>query len=113
MSSPAFAEEASFIHQKAYLSNKDIAIATGAAESTARAWVAQTRVPSGERARRLVELSSIVEQLLRVLDPEYIPVWLNKPIPALNHQKPLDLIARGRYRRVAELVASLEEPVAV
>jgi hypothetical protein len=47
-----------------------------------------------------------------VMDPEYIPVWINKPVPALEDRKPLELIARGQYRRVAQLVSALEEPVA-
>jgi hypothetical protein len=69
-------------------------------------------VPSGERARRVAELSALVERLLRVMEPEYVPVWLNKPIPALADEKPLELIARGEHRRVAEVVSALEEPVA-
>lgn len=113
MASPAFAKEVAFIHDEAHLTNEDIAAATGAAPSTARAWVALTRVPSGERAKRVAELSAIVEKLLRVMDAEYIPVWLNKPIPLLDDEKPLELIAAGHHRRVAEAVSALEEPVAV
>ena len=112
MASPAFAQEAAFIHDEAHLTNEDIAAATGAAPSTARAWVALTRVPSGERARRIAELSALVERLLRVMEAEYIPVWMNKPIPALDDEKPLDLIASGEYRRVAQVASELEEPVA-
>lgn len=112
MASPAFAEEVAFIHNEAHLSNEDIARATGAAPSTARAWVARARVPSGDRARRVAELSAIIERLLQVMDAEYLPVWMNKPVPALDYQKPLDLIARGKYRQVAEIVSALEEPVA-
>jgi hypothetical protein len=58
------------------------------------------------------QLSSIAERLLRVMDSEYIPVWINKPIPSLDDRKPLELIARGQYRRVAQVVSALEEPVA-
>jgi hypothetical protein len=112
VSSPAYAKEAAFVHDEAHLSTEDIAIATGAAPSTARAWIALTRIPTGKRARRIAELSSITERLLRVMDPEYIPVWINKPIPALDDRKPLELIARGQYRRVAQVVSALEEPVA-
>lgn len=112
MSSVAYAEEAAFIHDEAHLTNEDIALATGAAPSTARAWVALKRVPSGERAKRLAELSAIVERLLRVMEAEYIPLWMNKPVEALDDEKPLELVARGEYRRVARLVSALEEPVA-
>jgi hypothetical protein len=43
------------------------------------------------------------------MDPSYIAVWLRKPVPALDDDKPLDVIARGDYRRVAKLVSALEE----
>jgi hypothetical protein len=44
---------------------------------------------------------------------DYIPVWLAKPIEALDDEKPLDLIRRGEYRRVARVVSELEDPGAV
>jgi hypothetical protein len=44
---------------------------------------------------------------------DYIPVWLTKPIEALDDDKPLDVIARGDYRRVARVVSELEDPGAV
>jgi hypothetical protein len=59
-----------------------------AAASTVRAWLAGSRAPSGERAERLVELSALVEQLTRVMDPSYIAVWMRKPVPALGDDKP-------------------------
>jgi hypothetical protein len=31
---------------------------------------------------------------------------------ALDDRKPLELIARGQYRRVAQVVSALEEPAA-
>jgi hypothetical protein len=106
----AFAEEATFVHERAHLSTADIATVTGAAPSTVRAWLAHARIPSGERARRLAELSSIAERLLRVMDANYIPVWFSKPIPALHDEKPLDLMARGDYMPVARVIAELESP---
>jgi hypothetical protein len=57
VSSPAFAKEAAFVHDEAHLSSDDIAAATGAAPSTARAWAALKRIPSGTRAQRIAELS--------------------------------------------------------
>jgi Antitoxin Xre/MbcA/ParS C-terminal toxin-binding domain len=43
------------------------------------------------------------------MDPSYIAVWLRKPVPALDDDKPLEVIARGDCRRVAKLVSALEE----
>jgi len=44
-----------------------------------------------------------------VMDPSYIPVWLRKPVPALDDDKPLEVIGRGEYRRVSKIVSALEE----
>jgi uncharacterized protein (DUF2384 family) len=61
----------------------------------------------------VTELSAIVNRLGRVMAPDYIPVWMTKPIEALDDEKPLDLIARGEFRRVSAIVRSLEHPGAV
>jgi uncharacterized protein (DUF2384 family) len=104
-----FAAEAAHIRAVGHLSTADIARATGADESTVRAWLNQTRSPSNERAERLVELSSIVERLVRVMNPTYVPVWLRKPNTLLANEKPIDLVATSDYRKVSKIVASLED----
>lgn len=106
----AFAEEAIRVRETGHLTDRDIARATGAGVSTVGAWLRRTRSPSGVRAERLAELSSIVERLARVIDPEYIPVWLHKPASALDDEKPIDLLARGEWKPVARAVSSLESP---
>ena len=50
--------EAVYLHQIAQLSDADIARATGVARSTARAWLADARSPTGQRGERLIELSA-------------------------------------------------------
>ena len=104
----AFASEAAHIRDIGHLSAADIARATGADETTARAWLREERSPSGERAERLFELSSLVERLVTVMQPEYVPVWLRKPNMLLEDDKPLDAIASGDYRRVSRVIAALE-----
>jgi hypothetical protein len=74
-----------------------------------RQWLARRSAPSGVRAERLAELSSLVERLARVIRPTYIPVWLSKPIPALDDDKPIDRIAQGDYRSLARLISGLED----
>jgi transcriptional regulator with XRE-family HTH domain len=106
----AYAEEAIHIHDTGHLSDQDIARATGAAPSTVREWLARRSAPTGVRAERLAELSSLVERLTRVIRPTYIPVWLSKPVPALGDDKPIDRIAAGDYRTVAQLISGLEDP---
>jgi transcriptional regulator with XRE-family HTH domain len=106
----AYAEEAIHVHDTGHLTDREIARATGAAPSTVREWLARRSAPSGVRAERLAELSSLVERLARVIRPTYIPVWLSKPIPALDDDKPIDRIAQGDYRSVAHLISGLEDP---
>lgn len=109
----AFAGEAAHIREIGHLRVPDIARATGANETTVRAWLRDDRSPSGDHAERLAELSSIVERLVRVMRASYVPVWMRKPIALLDDNKPLDLIAAGEYRRVSRVVAGLEATGAV
>jgi len=82
--------------------------ATGGAPSSARRWLRGTRTPSGEHAARALELIALVERLVYIMDPSYIPVWLLKPIETLDDRRPVDVIHARQYRRVSRLVASLE-----
>lgn len=109
----AYASEAIRLRESAGITDDLLARATGAARSTARDWLADRTSPTGTRAERVGELVSIVDRLPRVMRVDYIPVWLAKPIEALDDEKPVDLIGRGEYRRVARVVAELEDPGAV
>ncbi|MFL5953788.1 MAG: hypothetical protein ACJ76I_06745 [Gaiellaceae bacterium] len=109
----AFADEVVRVKDAGHLSDTLIARATGAAPSTVRGWLARTSSPSGIRAERVAELAALVARLARVMDADYIPVWLSKPIEALDDEKPLDLIARGDYRFVSAALRNLEHPGAV
>jgi transcriptional regulator with XRE-family HTH domain len=102
--------EAVRVRDGAHLSDRDIAAATGARPSTVRDWLNGRSAPTGPRATRLVELAEMTDRLRRVMDPEYIPVWLTRPIAALDDDKPVEVLARGDYRRVATLIAELEYP---
>ena len=61
--------EAAYVNDVAKLSDADLARATGAAQSTSRAWLNGSRSPTGERAERLIELSALVERLERLMEP--------------------------------------------
>lgn len=52
----------------------------------------------------------MVDRLSRVMRPQHISVWLTEPIEALDFNKPIDVIARGDYPRVARLISALEDP---
>lgn len=104
------AMEARRVHEAAQLSDRLIASATGAKPSTVRDWLNGRSTPTGSRADRLIELAEMTDRLARVMDPSYIPVWLNRPLQVLDDDKPVELLARGDYRRVAALIAELEYP---
>jgi transcriptional regulator with XRE-family HTH domain len=106
----AGAEEAIHVQNTGHLSDRDIARATGAAPSTVREWLTGRSAPSGARAQRLAELSSLVERLARVTRPAYIPVWLNQSMDLLDGDKPIERISAGDHRAVAQLISGLEDP---
>jgi transcriptional regulator with XRE-family HTH domain len=120
----AFASEAGHIRDTGNLSVKDIAQATGATDTTVRAWLRGSRSPSGRYAERLAELSAIVERLVQVMDPSYVPVWMRKPIcaPRRRHAAQRDCGGRvpagfsgdrraGKHgRHLAELLAPSDQP---
>ena len=106
----ALALEAKRVRDGASLSDRQIAAATGARPSTVRDWLNGRSAPTGQRADRLIELAEMTDRLGRVMDPGYIAVWLNRPLEALDDDKPIELLARGDYRRVAQLIAELEYP---
>jgi transcriptional regulator with XRE-family HTH domain len=104
------AAEARRIRDEAGLSDRLIATATGAQASTVRDWLTDRSSPTGVRADRLLELSAMIDRLARVMDRDYIPLWLARPLEVLDDDKPLEVLAAGGYRKVARLIAELEYP---
>ena len=86
----------------------DIAVAVGAQPATVNAWARATRRPTGAKRERFMELVALVDRLERVMSPRYVPLWLLKPVPALDDRRPLELLSKGRYRDVSKVVAELE-----
>lgn len=86
----------------------DIARVTGAARATVSSWIRATRRPGATHRDRLLELVAVVDRLSLVMDDGYIAIWLQKPLPALNDEPPLDALGNGRYKDVSRLVAELE-----
>lgn len=110
LSMSPLAAEAQRVHDATGLSDRQIATATGAKPSTVRDWLSGRSAPSGVRADRLIELAEMTDRLARVMQADYIPIWLSRPLEALDNEKPVEVLARGEYRRVAQLIAELEYP---
>jgi hypothetical protein len=86
----------------------DIAQATGAGVGTVSSWARATRQPSATFRARLLELIALVDRLSGTMRAEYVPLWLNKPLPALGDETPVIALGQGRYKEVSRLVAELE-----
>lgn len=107
MHSTAYAEEVKRVRALGIASG-DIAAATGAEIGTVTSWARAARTPTAPFRDRLLELIALVDRLSSTMGADYIPLWLNKPLPALDDERPLAAIAKGRYRDVSRLVAELE-----
>jgi hypothetical protein len=107
MAVSGFADEVRRV-QRLGLGTSDIAVAVGAQPATVNAWARATRRPIGAKRERLMELVALVDRLERVMQPRYVPLWLLKPVPALDDRRPLELLSKGRYRDVSKVVAELE-----
>jgi hypothetical protein len=103
----AFANEVKRVRELG-VATGDIALATGSQPATVNAWARATRSPVGARRERLLELVALVDRLEGVMAASYVPLWLLKPVAALNDRPPLELLSRGRYRDVSRVVAELE-----
>jgi hypothetical protein len=77
--------------------------------STVRAWLDRRSAPSGQQAERLVELSSLVERLARLIQAPSISNWLGAAVPILDGEKPIDRIAQGDYRSVARIISGIKD----
>jgi hypothetical protein len=77
--------------------------------STVRAWLDRRSAPSGQQAERLVELSSLVERLARLIQAPSISNWLSAAVPILDGEKPIDRITQGDYRSVARIISCIKD----
>lgn len=47
------------------------------------------------------------------MQPAYVPVWMRKPIPLMDDDKPLDVIAADEHQRLSRVIGGLEASGAV
>lgn len=59
----------------------------------------------------MLELIAVLEHLSGVLTPSAAHDWLFSPNPRLDHEKPVDLLRLGDYRRVLGAIDALAEGV--
>jgi putative toxin-antitoxin system antitoxin component (TIGR02293 family) len=95
------------------LDQADFAQLLGTNPRTVARWLAEETEPRTDARRRLLEVLAVLEQLSVVMRPQAAHDWLFSPNPLLGHDKPIDLLARGEWRRVLGLIDALEEGVFV
>lgn len=91
--------------------NADIARALNSTSRSVSRWLTAETSPRREAEERLLELKAVIELLARVLRREPARLWLRTPNPQIEYEKPIDLIANGRYRRVIAEIQAMAEGV--
>jgi uncharacterized protein (DUF2384 family) len=95
----------------AVLDAGDVARVVGATSRSVARWHSSGSTPRRSSEERLLELKSVVDLLMEVLRDEPARLWLRSPNPELDWEKPLDLVARGEYRKVIGVILALAEGV--
>ena len=78
---------------------------------TVQRWLRQETEPRWDVREIVLALNVVLERLSEVIDPSAAEDWLFTPVPALEHQRPVDLIRAGRARDVLNLIDALGEGV--
>jgi uncharacterized protein (DUF2384 family) len=93
------------------LDGGDIARALKTSPRSVARWQANEVSPRRESEERLLEVKAVVDLLLQHLRPDAARLWIRSPDPNLGYEKPIDLIARGEYRRVIGVILAMAEGV--
>lgn len=93
------------------LDRVDVARVLDTNPRTVSRWLQRQAVPRPDARERLLELIAVLEHLSGVLRAEYAHDWLLSPNPMLDHEKPVDLLREGEYRRVLGAIDALAEGV--
>jgi len=106
----AFANEALRLRDEFGLNADLIARATDAAPRVVHDWLNRRSSPTGVTAERISELVPLAERLQPIVGTDGVSRWLGTPVAALDHQKPIDVIAGGDCLRVSRLISTIEDP---
>jgi DNA-binding transcriptional regulator YiaG len=95
------------------LSREILATALRVSDTTLAKWEKGTSPPAAGSLASIKRLENIVAGLSRVMKKGFIPTWLTSPNDACERKTPLDLLAKGDYESVQDLIYFLEagEPV--
>lgn len=106
-------ERLSVLAARVELDAVDIARAVGTNTRTASRWLADETAPQRSQRERLLEVIATLEQLSATLRPGAAHDWLLSPNGMLDYDKPIDLLAEGKFRRVLGAIDALADGVFV
>ena len=89
----------------------DLALVSSANPRGVARWRTQQVTPRRQTEERLLELRAVVDLARRVMRDDAARLWMRAPNPDLGYEKPLDLVAKGQYQRVVDLLLALAEGV--
>ena len=78
----------------------DVARVAGASPRSVVRWRTGDVSPRRETEERLLELKAVLNLARRVFRDDVARQWLRSPVPDLDYEKPLELVAAGDWRRV-------------
>jgi putative toxin-antitoxin system antitoxin component (TIGR02293 family) len=78
---------------------------------TVNRWQRDQVAPRRESEDRLLELKAVLDLARRVFGDETARLWLRSPVPALDYEKPLDVVAEGDWRRAIDVLLAFAEGV--
>jgi len=94
-------------HDLLGLTYKRIASALLADESTLHRWRSGDAEPSPVYLGRLEALGELISELLEAVTPEGAREWLTTKVPALEGERPVDLLDRGKIEPVMRLLLQI------
>lgn len=89
----------------------DVAKVAHATPRSVGRWRREDVNPRRDSEERLLELKAVLDLALRNLREDSARRWLRTPVPDLDYEKPLDLIAEGEWRRVVDTLLAFAEGV--
>lgn len=101
------------IIERSQLDYADVARILETNPRTVARWVHEETEPRWEIRERLLEFFAVMERLQLVVRPKAAHDWLYSPNQTIDHEKPVDLLRRGEFRRVLATIDALGEGVFV
>ena len=78
---------------------------------TVQRWLRAETEPRWGAREVVLALNVVLERLAAVIEPASVEDWLFTPVPALDNDRPVDLIRGGRSKEVLDLVDAIGEGV--